>query len=332
MTTEYLMMRMVEKINRLEKTVNELARREYTKGGGSGDMLKSVYDADNDDVVDIAEAVPWSGITDKPSTFPPSSHAHAASDITSGTLSTDRFSAYDDLVAENKIGGGNAQVAPGIAMQYRNMFATPTDHFESGTNGNEPSTTGWGSWATNAGFSTPDGINYITYRSLYYLSFLSGTNKKGFLPRSASITTLTGLWGEVKAVLRNAPSDSYVGVRIDNNETGSSENAVEIVIKQTSSGISIVGRQTSSGSVTEYTKRSIPFSPFLCVQLSAGGTYYSNWYVNAYMKANSPAQDVLGFAPGGLTWQPQRLGLTFYVPDTAAWYYGAFVDMWSSGI
>lgn len=52
---------------------------------GYGDMLKSVYDADNDGKVDVAktaESVAWSGITDKPSTFPPSAHTHSADDIT----------------------------------------------------------------------------------------------------------------------------------------------------------------------------------------------------------------------------------------------------------
>jgi hypothetical protein len=37
----------------------------------------------------------------------------SASDLTSGTLSTDRFSAYADLTAESKIGTGAAQVAAG---------------------------------------------------------------------------------------------------------------------------------------------------------------------------------------------------------------------------
>ena len=44
-----------------------------------GDMLKSVYDTNNDGKVDMAEVadnVPWSGVTGKPSTFPPSSHNH----------------------------------------------------------------------------------------------------------------------------------------------------------------------------------------------------------------------------------------------------------------
>ena len=42
-----------------------------------------------------------------------SDHDHSAADITSGTLSTSRFSAYDDLGAEGKIGTGSSQVAAG---------------------------------------------------------------------------------------------------------------------------------------------------------------------------------------------------------------------------
>ena len=37
---------------------------------GGGDMLKSVYDTDNDgkvDAAEVADSVPWSGITGKPS-------------------------------------------------------------------------------------------------------------------------------------------------------------------------------------------------------------------------------------------------------------------------
>lgn len=59
-------------------------------GTGVGDMGKSVYDtnddgkvnsADNADHADAADAVPWGGITGKPSTFTPSSHEHAMADI-----------------------------------------------------------------------------------------------------------------------------------------------------------------------------------------------------------------------------------------------------------
>lgn len=52
-----------------------------------GDMLKSIYDTDNDGVVDAAESIPWNGVTGKPSTFPPSSHTH-----------DDRYYTEDEIV------------------------------------------------------------------------------------------------------------------------------------------------------------------------------------------------------------------------------------------
>jgi YD repeat-containing protein len=41
----------------------------------SGDMTKAVYDTNNSGVVDSAEAVAWAGVTGKPSSFTPASHA-----------------------------------------------------------------------------------------------------------------------------------------------------------------------------------------------------------------------------------------------------------------
>jgi hypothetical protein len=52
---------------------------------GAGDMSKSTYDTDNDGKVDAAEtadAVPWSGITGKPTSFTPSSHSHSIAQVT----------------------------------------------------------------------------------------------------------------------------------------------------------------------------------------------------------------------------------------------------------
>ena len=54
-------------------------------GFGAGDMSKSTYDTDNDGKVDAAEtadAVPWSGITGKPTSFTPSSHSHSVAQVT----------------------------------------------------------------------------------------------------------------------------------------------------------------------------------------------------------------------------------------------------------
>lgn len=86
-------------------------------GAGAGDMTKAVYDPDDNGKVTAAaaaDAVPWSGVTGKPSTFTPASHAsshasgggdaitpadigaaatshsHAAGDVTSGQLAAAR--------------------------------------------------------------------------------------------------------------------------------------------------------------------------------------------------------------------------------------------------
>jgi hypothetical protein len=54
-------------------------------GFGAGDMLKASYDADNDgkvDAAEVADAVPWGGITGKPLTFAPDTHSHSIAQVT----------------------------------------------------------------------------------------------------------------------------------------------------------------------------------------------------------------------------------------------------------
>ena len=59
-------------------------------GAGVGDMIKAVYDTDNDGKVNVAkeadhaaaaDQVPWNGILGKPSTFTPATHLHTQTDI-----------------------------------------------------------------------------------------------------------------------------------------------------------------------------------------------------------------------------------------------------------
>jgi hypothetical protein len=52
--------------------------------GAGGDMFRTTYDTNMDGKVnsaDVADSVPWSGITSKPSTFTPSAHEHNADEI-----------------------------------------------------------------------------------------------------------------------------------------------------------------------------------------------------------------------------------------------------------
>jgi hypothetical protein len=58
--------------------------QEALSGIGPGDMSKSVYDTTNNgkvDVAETAEAVPWTGVTGKPSSFAPSAHNHPTSEV-----------------------------------------------------------------------------------------------------------------------------------------------------------------------------------------------------------------------------------------------------------
>jgi hypothetical protein len=66
-----------------------------------GDMLKSIYDTNNDgkvDMAEVADSVPWTGVTEKPSTFTPSSHTHAKANITDfAHTHDDRYYTEDEI-------------------------------------------------------------------------------------------------------------------------------------------------------------------------------------------------------------------------------------------
>lgn len=64
-------------------TLSELGQAGY------GDMMKSVYDADDDGIVDkakFADAVSWSSVAGKPGTYPPSAHNHDSNYLKKGPI------------------------------------------------------------------------------------------------------------------------------------------------------------------------------------------------------------------------------------------------------
>ncbi|WP_406660887.1 hypothetical protein V7O66_13770 [Methanolobus sp. ZRKC3] len=69
----------------LPSATNVFATMDDMASAGVGDMLKSIYDSNDDGKVnsaDSADAVPWTGITGKPTEFTPESHTQLASTIT----------------------------------------------------------------------------------------------------------------------------------------------------------------------------------------------------------------------------------------------------------
>ncbi|WP_242960824.1 pyocin knob domain-containing protein [Clostridium peptidivorans] len=63
------------KVGQLENDKKYITQSELGNAG-YGDMLKSTYDTDNDGIVDWAEKIEWSGVQNKPPTYPPSTHNH----------------------------------------------------------------------------------------------------------------------------------------------------------------------------------------------------------------------------------------------------------------
>lgn len=73
-------------------------------GAGAGDMLKSVYDTNNDGKVDAAntaDTVDWGGVQGKPTAFPPSPHSHD-----DATTTASGFMSGSDKVKLNGIAAG----------------------------------------------------------------------------------------------------------------------------------------------------------------------------------------------------------------------------------
>lgn len=95
------------------KTLNDSIS---SKGGG--DMVKSVYDTNNNgkvDKADLADTAPWSGITGKPSTFTPATHSHTKSQIS-------------DFPSSLPANGGTANYLNAIAIPANanlNSYTTP---------------------------------------------------------------------------------------------------------------------------------------------------------------------------------------------------------------
>lgn len=84
--------------------IQTLATLADIAGAGGGDMLKSVYDTNDDGKVNSAvnaDVAPWSGLTGVPSTFTPSAHTHTASEVTDFVTAVNtQIAAYWDTLAD----------------------------------------------------------------------------------------------------------------------------------------------------------------------------------------------------------------------------------------
>ncbi|WP_315117798.1 hypothetical protein [uncultured Clostridium sp.] len=64
---------------------SKFATKQELESAGYGDMLKSIYDKNNNgkvDAAEVADSVPWTGVTGKPGSFNPSTHTHTKAQVT----------------------------------------------------------------------------------------------------------------------------------------------------------------------------------------------------------------------------------------------------------
>lgn len=106
----------------------------YLSSSGSGDMIKAVYDTNNNGKVDSAEyadSVQWSGITNKPITFLPSPHSHPISDVTNLQTSLDAKQAalvsgtnIKTVNGTSLLGSGNVSISGGGGLTLVELSTT----------------------------------------------------------------------------------------------------------------------------------------------------------------------------------------------------------------
>lgn len=232
----------------------------------------------------------------------------------------------------NLSGNASADFRPlgdsaGLGLRNARWQTGITDHFNSGTYGNDKNSSGWGNWATNVGFSSPANLPSTGFQSLYYVGFNSGTNPKCFLPRSTAPTALSHLAATLTGTFFLVSDNSYFGVRIDNNYSGSVDNAIEYVLKLSSGSYKILYRSIAAGVTTETDIKTFNDVPrFVTLICSGGGTWYSGWDINCLWALDGPSFIAGRYAGTGLTWQPARIGIVAYLTGSVAIWNAALID------
>lgn len=144
------------------------------------------------------------------SQVPSGTHTHDAGNINAGTLSTDRYSAYADLVAESKIGSGNTQLASGSHAH--------DDRYASGTHTHDAS-------AINAGTLSTD--RYSAYTDLVAESKIgsgngqvpSGSHTHAYGVGTVTSVTLTATPAAIFNVSGTITSSGALDLSLDNQTT-----------------------------------------------------------------------------------------------------------------
>lgn len=217
-----------------------------------------------------------------------------ASNINAGTLSTDRYSAYADLQAENKIGAITGRLID--ADSARNTGGIKEDFTTT-------SPSGW-AWATGTGFEIPGAIYLQNGTILRVINTSNLNNVRSFFYRTFPSG---GTTNNVMAWFFTNANDLYSGLRWDDNGS----NFVEVYIKynnSTSPYYRFCGN--SNGTEIELSAFNSPTVPFpFTIGINRNGSSWSSW--NAQMIINGLTKTLINFT-SNLSWTPTRVGFVTY--------------------
>ena len=179
---------------------------------GYGDMIKSIYDTDNDGIVDraeVANSVDWNNIQNKPTTFTPSSHTHNWSEINNKPTTLSGYGISDAVNSFSLPANGSSTSYVKIAELTTNIGA--------GENGlilylNGVSDLGYNMPGVDVlQVSTRDSVNLKVYRLIP-----SGTNDVSYGYVNNGSTGKTEIWLKrdaynygVNIIVANARNATY---------------------------------------------------------------------------------------------------------------------------
>lgn len=187
--------------------------------GDGGDMMKLVYDANADGIVnhaDMADAAPWAGITDKPSTFPPSGHSHPASEITDSTAAGRSILTAADAAAQRAVLGLGSSATLTAGSGANNVLQL--DGSGKAAASILPTTDGLTEGATNL-FHTSARVRATT---------LSGLGSGANTPIVSTDDILTAAANLQKQITTNATAISGLGTASTKNVGTSALNVVQL--------------------------------------------------------------------------------------------------------
>lgn len=126
--------------------------------GSGGDMMRAVYDTNNDgkvDVAKLAEAVSWDGITDIPASFPPELHGHAIADV------TDLQAALDEKAALTSPAFSGAPTAPTATIGTNTTQLATTAFVTAAVAAVSPGSVSWADVADKPSSFTPSEHSHV---------------------------------------------------------------------------------------------------------------------------------------------------------------------------